>query len=623
MFENIFFIVMAILGLGVLIFLHELGHFIMARRAGMKVETFSIGFGKGIVSWYKNGVKWQVGYLPFGGFVKIAGMETSGDEDPWENKDGFFGKTPWVRIKVLAAGPLVNLLMGFLIFSFIWASGGREKPFSNFTHLIGNMDTASPLYEKGVRPGDEIVKYGGRDFYNFQDMLYASALNGKKTAIAGVEIDYYNNKQIPFVYDLPNYPDLSKPKGFTTIGIKAPAAYLIYRESNLMQAGTPLYGSGLLPDDRVIWADGELLFSQMQLNDLINSPIVLLTIERDQKILQVQAATFAMADLSFSRSEKAALSGLSGPQNQNFKMIPAAIDAAGRVARILPSTAPSLSRSPYAIPLQKNDRIIAVGGRPVATGAELFTALQQRPVQLIIERKSLANSSWKGADSRIMDLSVNALQELIAKIGLQESPVLQDNLCLLKTAEPKTLAEFPESIKTVFEQSFAAAEKEIAKIKDQDKRKWAQDDLQKTREKMYLGIPWGDLLVRYNPGPISLFGQAFSQIIHVLKGLLTGALNPKWISGPVAFVQVMKYGWMQGLNEALYWLGLISVNLGILNFLPIPALDGGHIVFALYEWIFKKRIRPKTMEKLILPFFILLLLLLAFTTFHDIFRLFS
>ena len=80
---------------------------------------------------------------------------------------------------------------------------------------------------------------------------------------------------------------------------------------------------------------------------------------------------------------------------------------------------------------------------------------------------------------------------------------------------------------------------------------------------------------------------------------------------------------MIGFKEALFWLGLISLNLGILNLLPIPALDGGHIVFSVVEIITKKPIKAKTMERLIIPFFVLLILAIIYFTYNDISRIFS
>src|ERR1700720_3096977 len=110
MIVNLIYILLAIFGLSILIFIHELGHYFMARRLGMRVETFSIGFGKPIYSWMRDGVRWQIGWLLFGGYVKIAGMDTSDQRDLYAVEDGFFGKRPLDRIKVAFMGPFVNIV---------------------------------------------------------------------------------------------------------------------------------------------------------------------------------------------------------------------------------------------------------------------------------------------------------------------------------------------------------------------------------------------------------------------------------------------------------------------------------------------------------------------------------
>src|ERR1700733_8195428 len=97
MIVSLFCVILAVLGLSFLIFIHELGHYWMARRVGMRVETFSIGFGRPVVSWMWDGVKWQIGWLLFGGYVKIAGQELDKNTDPYSIADGFFGKSPLDR----------------------------------------------------------------------------------------------------------------------------------------------------------------------------------------------------------------------------------------------------------------------------------------------------------------------------------------------------------------------------------------------------------------------------------------------------------------------------------------------------------------------------------------------
>src|SRR3989304_1476244 len=101
MIQNISYFILALIGLGFLIFIHELGHYFMARRVGMAVEVFSIGFGKPVYTWKWGGVKWQICVLPVGGYVRIKGMETKKKRvDLYKITDGYFGKKPLDRIKV-------------------------------------------------------------------------------------------------------------------------------------------------------------------------------------------------------------------------------------------------------------------------------------------------------------------------------------------------------------------------------------------------------------------------------------------------------------------------------------------------------------------------------------------
>src|SRR5690348_8655641 len=99
----------------------------------MRVETFSIGFGHPIYTWERDGVQWRICWLLFGGYVKIAGMQKEGSREPYEIPEGFYSKRPWARIQVSLAGPLVNIAFAFLAFAALWVSGGRDKPFSEFT----------------------------------------------------------------------------------------------------------------------------------------------------------------------------------------------------------------------------------------------------------------------------------------------------------------------------------------------------------------------------------------------------------------------------------------------------------------------------------------------------------
>ena len=117
--------------------------------------------------------------------------------------------------------------------------------------------------------------------------------------------------------------------------------------------------------------------------------------------------------------------------------------------------------------------------------------------------------------------------------------------------------------------------------------------------------------------------RVFAQFGRTFVGLFTGALKPKQLGGHVGIIQVIHYGWSVGVQEALYWLGLISLNLGVLNLLPLPVLDGGHICFSLYEVITKKHVNHKVVERIIIPFFILIVIFFIYMMYSDISRLFG
>jgi regulator of sigma E protease len=86
-------------------------------------------------------------------------------------------------------------------------------------------------------------------------------------------------------------------------------------------------------------------------------------------------------------------------------------------------------------------------------------------------------------------------------------------------------------------------------------------------------------------------------------------------------VQALQTSWSHGVKDAIFWLGFISLNLAFINLLPLPVLDGGHILFASIEGITKKQIKAKTMEKMILPFVVLIMILFVYLTYHDIVKL--
>lgn len=636
---NLLYIALALFGIGFLIFIHELGHYFMARRVGIKVEVFAIGFGKPIKSWEHQGVKWQLGWLPFGGYVKMAGTEKKGGVEPHQIPDGFFGKKPSERILVALMGPLINILFAFLAFSVIWFSGGRTKSFAEYTHMIGWVDRDSTLYEVGVRAGDEIDRFDRRTFQGFNDLLYASILGEKNPKIEGQEIDYQTGKKEPFEFTLSSERDLKGiDRGTMTVGVLSPANYLIFNDR--VVDGSPMLESKIQDHDRIIWIDGQLIFSKRQLMQILNESKTLLTVDRAGTTFLTRLPRLHLSDLRTNVTEKAELgdwqhaADLKG-RLQDLYFVPYVINQEAIVESSLPYIddqsdekqrfTPAF-RSPVEVPLEKGDRILAVDGMPVQNGVGVLTQLQQRQVQIIVERGAkFPRIAWKEADANFFqNISFSDLQRLSSSIGLKDKMQEAGNLYLLQPVSPKPLNEFPLSPekRASQEEMWKAQKRMIEQISDPQQKAVALKEFEEGQKRLILGIGFQDRDVAYNPSPIKLFCSVFEETWRTLLALINGYLSPKMLSGPVGIVQVIHYGWTTGVKEALYWMGVISLNLGILNLLPIPVLDGGHICFALIESVTKKPIKAKTMEKLVIPFVILLVGLFIYLTYHDLSRLF-
>lgn len=646
---SLFYILIAILGLSFLIFIHELGHYLMARRVGMKVETFSIGFGRPLYSWVRDGVKWQIGWLLFGGYVKIAGQELEKGTDPYKVPGGFFNATPLDRIKVAFAGPLVNLAFALLAFWALWAFGGRDKTFSEFTHKIGWIDSNSELYAKGVRPGDEIVSYNGTPFNEAKEHLYAPMLAGDEIEVTGNKIDYLKGLKTPFTERVKTYPHpQSIEKGIRTAGILKGANYIIYNRlpsgtDNPFPEGSPMLASGMRYGDRIVWADGQQIFSLTQLSHLLNDHRVLLTISRNGKILQKRVPRVQTQELRLDNTFKEELSDwqheaqLNNTKFAQLYFIPYNLtnDAVvEETAKFIDKdnqneAFPQHSYSTEEEGLQVGDKILAVDGFPISRSYELLPRLQTHYVNIIVSRNTseIAQVYSKEADEDFdREMEMKDLVKIAQTIGTDKPIRDAGDFHLLNPVVPKVRSAFSLSSEkqALVNAELLAQKKEINAIDNPEKRAQALQMLENKEKELMLGIPQiQDRRVIYNPTPWEQFRSVYDEIFGMLRALVTGHMQPKFLSGPIGIVQVVRENSMVSWKETLFWLGAISLNLGILNLLPIPVLDGGTILITFAEMVSGRKIHPKTLERIVIPFALLLIGFFIFLTYHDLSRLFS
>lgn len=171
---SLFFLFSFILVLTVVVFVHELGHFLVARWCGVKVSAFSIGFGREIFGFVdKHGTRWRFAWIPLGGYVKFmddanAASVPSAEAMSEEEREGSFHAKPlWRRAAVVAAGPIANFLFAIVVFAFMFSLVGQRTTLPRVDEVVKGM----PADLAGFQKGDIIKTIGGRNVANFNDVL--------------------------------------------------------------------------------------------------------------------------------------------------------------------------------------------------------------------------------------------------------------------------------------------------------------------------------------------------------------------------------------------------------------------------------------------------------------------
>ena len=188
MWLTIYRVILGLLGLGIVVFVHELGHFLGARAMGIGVEAFSIGWGKPILKKKFRGVEYRLGLFPLGGYCKMQG---DGNFEEAYNKQlqgekpeegSFLGVSPYRRIVACLAGPLFNLIFAVLVLSCIWGIGFEVNTLSNRIVLVSEIvpGEAYPADEAGLQTGDRIVSIMGRNTETFLDIQEIVAVNAER-----------------------------------------------------------------------------------------------------------------------------------------------------------------------------------------------------------------------------------------------------------------------------------------------------------------------------------------------------------------------------------------------------------------------------------------------------------
>src|SRR5436190_1814032 len=168
--------------LGVLVFVHELGHFLAAKRVGIRIIKFQLGFNPTIASFRYGDTEYGIGALPLGGYVKMAGENP--DEARSGKDDEFLSKSKWQRFQVLIMGPTMNLLLAIVLTAIVLHHGAEVPAFLDQPAVVGAVVAASPAERAGIKPGDAILAVNGeRISFRTELMKAIAARPGEKVTV--------------------------------------------------------------------------------------------------------------------------------------------------------------------------------------------------------------------------------------------------------------------------------------------------------------------------------------------------------------------------------------------------------------------------------------------------------
>jgi regulator of sigma E protease len=250
----------------VLIFVHELGHFLMARRIGVRVLTFSLGFGPKLIGFRRGDTEYCISAVPLGGYVKMAG-ETPEDARTGAS-DEFLSKSKWQRFQVLVMGPVMNLALAVIVMALVLYQGAQVALYEERPTVVASFTEDSPAKQAGMQIGDRIVAVDGETTDTWQKFQVATLGKAKRTITVTVE---RNGKTI----DIPMTVGVKGRFEIGDIGIMPvirPVVSDLERDSPALQAG-------LQPGDIILAAEGERYVSNPRLVEIIrahpNTPITL------------------------------------------------------------------------------------------------------------------------------------------------------------------------------------------------------------------------------------------------------------------------------------------------------------------------------------------------------------
>lgn len=593
-------IILVIIGICFLIFIHELGHFLVAKKVGVRVLVFSLGFGPAILRKKIGETEYKLSLIPLGGYVKLAGEQrgegTKGEE--WE----FMSKKPWQRAAVLIAGVVFNTVLAFVVFVIAFRIG---VPFD--TSEIGRTMPGGPAWEVDIRPGDKIVKVNNILNPDFEDLFISIALNSSSE---GIDLRIEREGKI---FDVNVVPRYNERGGVQRIGIAPAKSLEIYKLYATEDSDSPAQKAGLQVGDKVIAVNGKKINTENDFREIEGGSLgkeLIITVLRDSERIDLKITPSAVARLMIGLS--CATSKIDGIKKDSLA------DSIG---------------------LKRGDEIVKVNTQDVKGFSGLNNALnnsQDGKITLEVVR---------GNSRKILDLTKSGEEtvkkffdgifpyyELIVDSTVEGFPAEKEGMKpgdRITSIDGKSISEWDQLLQLVtgsqgeeLEIAWMRDGKEFSKkikpIKDEENAQGQIGVMFKTKK----------IIRKYGLTESCVVGMHktvvnIGRIYLTIRGFISKKISTKALGGPVLIAQASYASAQSGIGKLMYFLAIISINLAVINILPVPILDGGHLLFLGIE---KIKGSPVSEKVLTIANYIglgLVLSLMIYATRNDILRVFS
>jgi regulator of sigma E protease len=695
---------MVALGLGFVIFVHELGHFLAAKACGVKAEKFYIGFDipmPKIFGWqipstlarFQWGeTEYGIGILPLGGYVKMLGQ----DDDPRKYKEeqarakgetesdaaaaimpvepvasdkpvfdprSYQAKSVPQRMLIISAGVIMNLIFAVIMGAVAYSMGVPYTPT-----IVGYAPAGSPAWTNDLRPGDHIVRIGATgyesDSLRFQHDLTPRIMlsNGDEIAL-GVQ---RGDERLEMKVRGRKVPD----QKLYLLGVSPSASATVSRTPDpALLKGSPKAEDLPQPGDRILAVNGE----QLPLNDLAFAEFQRILANHPGEAL----ALTIERKLPPKEGEKDGATLI-----KDVTLPPQSWRSLGLTMGLGPVAAVRKGSPAYRTGIQPGDQIVSINGEPIGDPLTLSQRLlklegqtnvpievlrmtadqkksEKRELKIDPEAPLFMNVGATGIGGDMVgieslgiaapvDFKVLAVSEAAAKAGLKEG---DEVVGVQFIVDPKKAKEAGLHLPDL--------DKPITLEQERQNWVWVNGALQEMpagtkvevtfrrdgKEQVVMLTPETLDDAFFEPRGLGLreltkvrtaanFAEAWAlgfretkdklgEVANVLRGLLTGRVSPKNLGSPIMIAQVAFSEASHGWGRLLIFLTFLSANLALLNFLPIPVLDGGHMVFLAAEGIRGKPVDEQVQYYALLVGAAMLLGLMVFVFSNDIVRLLS